>query len=353
MPFLYNYPMEKDLYISSTYLKVLARGNQELISELRNALGHDADSLLDSDYIYGDNISRVFSTYETQGVDSLLLRYGRHLDIASHGPLGFAVLTAPDLKTAMQVLAEYMHIRSSVYQCEFAIVGDRAEFIAHDLTGDAIAGRWLMEVGLNVVQRLIESVMAHPLGVNARLCFTYASPDYAQELEEFYGVKCSFSATKNMVSFPASWCRINSPLHDPQTFRSNVAKCRDIKLGLEVNPLPHEFISLKFNYYFAARLAGESTSRELPSLEGLAAQMHVSTRTLTRKLKQHATSYKQLLEKARQAQAIYLLENTHLTIANVAYNLAYQEPANFVRAFKTWFHTTPAAWRRTPTKTNV
>ncbi|MFT5573653.1 MAG: AraC-like DNA-binding protein [Cryomorphaceae bacterium] len=344
--------MENTLYISSTYLKILARGNQQLISELRNALGPKADELLESEYIYGDNINRVFSAFETQGVDSLLLRYGRHLDVASHGPLGFSVLTAPDLKTAMQVLEEYMHIRSSVYRCEFTVVDDRAEFIGHDLTGEAIAGRWLIEIGLNVVQRLIESVMAHPLGENARISFAYAKPAYAQELEDFYNVGCDFNAAKNMVSFPASWCRINSPFYDPQAFRSNIAKCRDLKLTLEGNSLPHEFITLKFNYYFTARLAGETTARELPSLEGLASQLHMSTRTLTRRLKQRKTSYKRLLEQARQIQAIYLLENTHLPIADVAYNLAYQEPANFVRAFKTWFDTTPAAWRRTPTKTN-
>ena len=345
--------MKSSLYFSSAYLKVLTHSDQNLADQLRQVLGVKADQLLASEYILGDDIGRMFTAFEADGVDSLLLRYSRHLDITSHGPLGYAVLTAPDLDTALQVMEKYLVIRTSVYQSEYSIGNDRAEFITHDLTGEALAGRWLIETAINIVKRLIEAVMAHPLGDNAHISFAYPKPSYAKELQEFYGVRCTFGMPTNKISIPASWCQIRSPFYDQHVFSSNLAKCSDLKLSLDRDLLVHEFISTKLSNYFSARQAGEATARELPNLVALAAQLHMSPRTLTRKLKDADTSYKTLLEQARRAQAIQLLENTHQTIADVAYNLAYQEPANFVRAFKTWFDTTPAAWRRTPNKNNV
>jgi YesN/AraC family two-component response regulator len=43
-----------------------------------------------------------------------------------------------------------------------------------------------------------------------------------------------------------------------------------------------------------------------------------------------------LLDEARKRDAIKLLQNTSLTIEQIASRLGYTDPANFSRAFKKW-----------------
>jgi AraC-like DNA-binding protein len=74
--------------------------------------------------------------------------------------------------------------------------------------------------------------------------------------------------------------------------------------------------------------------------------LHITTRTLIRRLKRAETSYRTLLEEARMRCAAALLQQAHNTVADVGYRLGYSDPANFGRAFRRWTGTTPAAWRR-------
>lgn len=340
--------MTNELYLSTTYLKLL-RGHPELMGLLQATFGDKLESLMAADYLYLNDIQKVFNVALDAGIDSWLLHFSSQISVSSHGPLGFAVLSAPDLHTAINTLIDFTVIRSSMYQGEFRHVGNRIEVIYHEQTGQALIGRWLVESGLHVAHSLIETVMSHPLGNNATISFAYPEPTYAKQLSEFYGVKCTFNAPNNMLSIPASWCQITSPLSDPEAFVSNLQKCRELKRQLSNQDDIIETAKLELNRYFNARASGQAHQENIPSLSDLAALHFCSSRTYARKLALHQQSYKRLLEESRRSKAIKLLSSTHLSVADIAMILAYQEPANFVRAFKTWFDTTPAAWRRRPT----
>lgn len=339
--------MTRKLYLSTTYLKLL-RTNPELMALLHEAFGDDFTHLTQADYLYGDDIHKVFNAAIKAGIDSWLLQFGSKISVSSHGPLGFAVLSAPDLHTAMNTLIDFTLIRSSIYEGEFRQVGNRIQLIYHELTGQPLIGRWLIESGLHVAQGLIETVMSHPLGDNATISFAYPEPSYAKQLSEFYGVKCIFDAPDNMLSIPASWGRISSPLSDPQTFSSNLQKCRELKRQLNHEDDAVETARIEFARFFNDRISGNTLDDDLPTLDDLAKIHHCSLRTYARKLAEHKHSYKLLLEESRKSHSTDLLSTTHLSIADIALVLAYQEPANFVRAFKTWFDTTPGAWRKRP-----
>lgn len=104
--------MNNDIYIANTYLKVLTHSDNALLESLLNALGPNAKEILKNDYLQAVDIDRVFKQLAKNGIDSWLLRYGKELSIASHGPLGFAVLSAPNLLSALQVLNDYTVVRS-------------------------------------------------------------------------------------------------------------------------------------------------------------------------------------------------------------------------------------------------
>lgn len=338
--------MENGIYIAATYLKVLGNDKQ-LLTILNTEFGEQqTKQILSNEFIYENDTNTVFQAFAKTGLDSWILKYGAQISVASHGPLGFAVLSAPDLHSALRVLADYSVIRSSAYSAQMAHHDNRVEYIITDKMGGSLAGRWLLESAISVAQRLIETMMALPLGDNAVIRFAHSKPSYHKKLQTFYGVQCEYDADDHAISIPASWCRIPSPLSDPSTFQTNLQKCAELKLALQGSQDITESTRLILRGYFNQRASGETTAAQLPSLRSLAAQHNMTIRTFARKLEPNNTSYKQLLEESRREQACELLHTTHLTIADIAYMLAYQEPANFIRAFKSSFHTTPTEWRR-------
>jgi len=334
-------------YLSTTYLKVLGN-DAEMMQVLNRVLGERTQQVFEQDYLYEDDFEAIFYAFAEAGLASWLLRFGEQISVGSHGPLGFAVMSAPDLNSALNVLADYTIIRSSAYYGKISYGKNRVEYQAINQLQNPLVERWLIEIGFNVVQRLIETIMAHPLGDNAIIHFAYPAPNYRRELEEFYGVRCEFDADHNAISIPASWCKIPSPLSDPATFDSNLQKCQELKLALAGQPKLVASVRFTMKDYFNDRAAGRTTTCELPTLSSLAALHNMSNRTLARKLKAEQQSYKKILEVARKEQALLLLETTHLTIADIADRLAYQEPASFIRAFNSWFSTSPTQWRRKP-----
>lgn len=82
-----------------------------------------------------------------------------------------------------------------------------------------------------------------------------------------------------------------------------------------------------------------------PSIEDVADALHISTRTLQRRLQEHGSSFQRVLEEARHHLARHYLNNSVLELNEAAYLLGYEDGNSFVRAFRMWEGVPPARWR--------
>lgn len=82
-----------------------------------------------------------------------------------------------------------------------------------------------------------------------------------------------------------------------------------------------------------------------PRRELVAQTLHLSQRTLQRRLQEEGTSYQQLLDDTRRELAEQYLGQVDLTLLEVAYLLGFADPSNFFRAFRRWFDETPGEYR--------
>ncbi|MAD45705.1 MAG: hypothetical protein CMI02_19525 [Oceanospirillaceae bacterium] len=80
-----------------------------------------------------------------------------------------------------------------------------------------------------------------------------------------------------------------------------------------------------------------------------AQRLHMSSRTLQRKLQESATSFQQLLDEERQRRARSLLATTELTITRISEELGFSESSAFTRAFRRWEGVTPLEYRQDAT----
>ncbi|MCY1560941.1 HTH-type transcriptional regulator VirS [compost metagenome] len=82
-----------------------------------------------------------------------------------------------------------------------------------------------------------------------------------------------------------------------------------------------------------------------PKREAVAQALHLSQRTLQRRLQEEATSFQHLLDDTRRELAEQYLAQPNLTLLEVAYLLGFADPSNFFRAFRRWFDITPGEYR--------
>jgi AraC-like DNA-binding protein len=339
--------MKPGLFTSAAYAELFIRGSRHPPQALLAGSGLSPQDLSRQDYIAAEHMSMLLANIEALGAEpGWAARAGAQLSINTHGPLGFAALSAPTLGAALQVMAEFYPVRLTTITAELEQVGQRYRFAMTDLTGDTRYAYWMFEAVLRVLESLIETIVGHPVGENVAISFAYPAPDYADVLEDIYGTPCEFGTSHTSISIPASWRHIPSPLYDESTYRANIAKCREIIAAQDQGDDPVQRVRNILASHFDLARAGESFDTQPPGLEAIAERMHLTSRTLIRRLKRAGNSYKQLLEEARRDSAEALLQQAGLTVADVGELLGYRDPANFGRAFRKWTGMTPAAWRR-------
>jgi AraC-like DNA-binding protein len=83
-----------------------------------------------------------------------------------------------------------------------------------------------------------------------------------------------------------------------------------------------------------------------PAFEAVARQLHLSPRTLHRRLVDEGTSFRKIKDMARREAALQRLERSDLGIAEIAADLGYSEPSAFFRAFVGWTGMAPSVYRK-------
>ena len=86
--------------------------------------------------------------------------------------------------------------------------------------------------------------------------------------------------------------------------------------------------------------------KDFPSAADMSAHLHMSPRSLFRKLAEEKSSYRELLDRQRNQHACWLLQHTSLPVERVAERLGYADASNFSRSFRRWVGVTPREFRR-------
>ncbi len=82
-----------------------------------------------------------------------------------------------------------------------------------------------------------------------------------------------------------------------------------------------------------------------PGIQDLARELHLSTRTLQRRLTEQGITFQRLLEEARRELARHYLLHSSRQLNETAYLLGYEDANSFFRAFHHWEGTSPGQWR--------
>ncbi|MCU0235235.1 MAG: AraC family transcriptional regulator [Thermoanaerobaculales bacterium] len=108
--------------------------------------------------------------------------------------------------------------------------------------------------------------------------------------------------------------------------------------------------------YLAELRGGQVTARlraqlveELPSgsvsAAALAASLHMSRRTLQRRLRAEGVTFSEVLDRTRRELAERFIRDHELTLSEITFLLGFSEQSSFSRSFRRWTGLPPAAFR--------
>lgn len=323
----------------AAYLKVFlqhASAENLPLSALLEGTGLVLDELQQSDQAVSlDDTRKVLANVTRIMGPGWHLSLGPRLTIPSHGPLGFAVVTAPTLGASVDVILRFIGIRGPFLWLTGVQEEDQFVIRLYETTGLGQQREILIELALLSLQGLLERPLGREL-TDARMRFGYAASAYREKLERAFHPRLIFNASGHSLRFPAAWLEEPCAMYDEAMHRYLLMRCEeDMRAALGVMPAE-----------ISVRQALLSRKGKLPGLAEIAASQHVSPRTLIRRLKRGGTSYRSILDDVRKTLAVDYLLHSKQSVSQIAYRLGYQDPSNFGRAFRAWFGASPGSYRQ-------
>ena len=263
------------------------------------------------------------------------LKIGANTPVTAHGALGYAVVSAPDMRTQLSVVARFVGVRLQLIQLRFEEHDGWGQLWLHENVDLGDCREFLLGALLGTYFQMTDAVSAGRIR-EARVQLPFPRPVWAAHYERLLGCPVIFGADHFLVEMPPE--QLGSPCltADPTMHRNATRDCEHQLKQLEKGGAFSQQVSMVLL----------DCQGEIPSLEVMAEKFAMSTRTLIRKLKAEDTRYQELLDDVRSEQAAWLLTETTLPIERIAEQLGYQDTSNFSRTFRRWFQTTPLAMRK-------
>ena len=168
-----------------------------------------------------------------------------------------------------------------------------------------------------------------------RVEFCHPAPVQLDEYERIFAAPLVFSAGRNALVFAPAVLQEPLALGDEK-----LAAMHEQMLEQQLSAL-HQQDTAGLVRHFLQNCDDLGVDRDQ-----LAQRLHMSGRTLQRRLQDCQSSFQQLLDEERQRRARNLLSSTGLPLIRISEQLGFSESSAFTRAFRRWEGMTPLKYRK-------
>ena len=264
------------------------------------------------------------------------LSVGASFHASTHGPLGFAAVSAATLGDALDLVARFFQVRHPSHRANGELVGGEYRLALTAQTALLDEERLpIAEIFLLSVQTLIEAILARPFS-DGRFELDYPAPAWAHLYPRVFHAEIRFAAPRTALIVPAALLGLHSPLADPMTIAAALPT---------LEALARRIDGLDFTAARVEQLLTQAGDTSLP-LADSAKRIGLSRRSLIRRLHEAGTSYRELRDLHRMRRAETLLRDGTQSMAEIGYRLGYGDTANFSRACRRWFGASPSILRQ-------
>ena len=288
------------------------------------------------------NDARYPSEYVGHLWDAAVLQTGnRHLGLRRelcdrYGGLhqvGFAMMACPTLLDALKILQSYLPVVSE--DVSLALERDeRGYWLLLSLAKHHYAFRTRIEFSF-LTTLMLSTWITRANIVPLAQEWSFAAPADISPYQRAFGCEQRFDQPENRILLSMAVLEAELPTESAAVceLHQNVLKEQMARMG---------FASIQYRVYTEIL---RSLRYGEPRLGDIANAMHMSDRTLQRKLKQEGLTYQDVLDHTRQELAEQYLANSALSLMEVSQLLGFLDLSNFYRAAKRWFGLPPGKYR--------
>lgn len=254
--------------------------------------------------------------------------------LATLGMMGTAMMSAPTLGDGVQAMssfstleADYLHFQLSPgpLSTRIALETDRdlgSSLLLHAETVFLLLQDYLLDLVGNAAGRIHFRVADN-------------APPHSGALEAVLQGPLSFNCRFTGLEFPTEWLAIRSPYSNPEVWQLSR---RHLGEQLQASTQPGDR-----PYTRHLRSLLQAQRPPLPDIGDIAESLHLSPRTLSRRLMEEQTTFRELkLHAAHNYAKGMLLEGA--SVEAIAAELGYENAANFRRSFRALNQCSPKAW---------
>lgn len=267
------------------------------------------------------------------GLQHIGLLLAQRQPLTMLGPLGFAVAQAPDLRAAIMQLNDFFHLHNTGGRARLRIEGElamwRYEVLVSGVPGVRQQEDLATAIGINILRSFLGRDWSPELVTLQRRAPLNGAP-YRQA----FRCPVEFEAEHNQAVFDSALldhrlAASNSQLH---AILNSYLRSLDASGRLDYATEVQQII-------LQAMKSGDA------SLPRVARLLSTSPRTLQRRLSIEGRSFRDELEKVRSRVAMRYLEESSISLTQLALTLGYSDLAAFSHAFRRITGASPSRWR--------
>jgi AraC-like DNA-binding protein len=274
----------------------------------------------------------------TEKIELLGILVGQQTEIADLGLFGRLIQQSLTLYDLLRTIERMIFCMNSTERIWLEEEGERV-WVHHEFNFSATIKH--QQSRLYTVLLYLKAIQL-ATGRGWRPLELHLHSDYSRKLtefEEFANVPLRFNQPTDAIAISKSLLSLPlQPLNVSQTLSSQ--EFQDYYQRLETTAPSADFAG-------SLQQMLQSLLRDgYPDISLAAEAAGLSIRSFQRRLAEEHLNYSQMVEKVRFDQAVQLLYNPSIQLADIAWDLGYNDAANFTRAFKRWTGVSPREFRR-------
>jgi AraC-like DNA-binding protein len=272
--------------------------------------------------------------------DPLLgLKLGKAYTLQAYGLLGYAFLSAPTLRHALNIVRNYGPLSFTLFHIDFTV--DRAAGVLRFSGNDVIPDDLLTYyVDRDLAAAAFGGESALPVALELkRVQVMHNGQGHLPAYEEFFNCPVTFGASCSELRIDPANLDIPMPLRDAETSSVCQQQCQLLLARM----------SKRSGFIDKVRQLMVARPGYFPDIDYVAEKLNMTSRTLRRRLADENSSYQQILAELRYQLAREYLGTSSLPLEEISILLGYSAPGNFTHAFKRWHGTSPRQYRQETT----
>jgi AraC-like DNA-binding protein len=305
---------------------------------LLQAVGLDRDALTDPELRvpYADVMLLLEHAARMTKDADFGLHIGEQTPESEYGLIGRAMVASLSLGEALRCLVRYLPIWTNGGVFKLEVEGPIAHFQWEYSPGSLPDARHDCESSMASVMRL-NRLTRDERWWPKEVWFRHAKPRDTSEHARIFRAPVRFGMPADALLLDRRVLDLPFKSAQPRSHRKITEAAEQL--------LPEPGSEVSFSQCVLSFIRQNLGTGSL-DLEVAARALGSSRRSFQRKLKQEATSYRDLVQQARRDLAEHLLLDTEITSTEAAYVLGYSEHCVFHRAFQKWHGGAPGEFRK-------